>query len=243
MVGSANAFDVWFQGWGGIELDWNTLASWWHEGDPVDGIGLPTAADTPYIDALGAVAGIDAAGAALTLKVGAWLDIAGPSILNVKSGANLAIGSDLILGVEPYEDWGTPAWGNHGWGKVNVSGGNVVVGNELAVGVLGLGELYLTGGTIQADVFSMGTPSSSAGASIVYTFPQDNIVKIAGGKLILLGNISSLDSRVVGPDNMSGSLVFTYEADLTGYTTITPEPATICLLGLGGLLLRRRRRA
>jgi hypothetical protein len=61
--------------------------------------------------------------------------------------------------------------------------------------------------------------------------------------LVLAGNISNMASygNVTAYDGI-GTFVYSYDSG-SNLTTITaiPEPATIALLGLGGLLFRKRR--
>ncbi len=144
-------------------------------------------------------------------------------------GGSLTVLNDFTVGSRGYEDWGNPAWANWGHGRVTQSAGSIDIAGILTVGGNlisatgavspvnqgGIGEYYLYGGQVKADAFAMYTPDVNIPGSL------DNIMKIAGGKLLLLGNISSLDPRVVGPDDTPGSLQFLYEADLSGYTTVT----------------------
>ncbi len=92
------------------------------------------------------------------------------------------------------------------------------------------GAVYLSGGTITTNTFTMGTGTAS--------------LEISGtGKLILNGDQTTLVQGYIDNgwinDNVQMSLTMN-----PGKTTVyvIPEPATICLLGLGALSLMRRKK-
>jgi len=247
-VGSVSAAERWSTtSYPGDEQFWGNASTWWDNPAPTD-------QDNTFIDGFQVWVMLDEAGQCAQLRVGDWHNMWSPSEFRIYAGTELVINKDygtgnFELGVQPYRDWGNPDWGNHGWGIVTMNGGNVTVANVLAVGVQGVGEFYLKGGTIQAESFSMGTPQTDLSQALgPYDFVaagKDNLMDITGGKLLLAGDITSLDPRVVAYGG-AGSLVFVYKADLPGYTTITaiPEPATMVLMGIGGLsLLRNRKRS
>ena len=243
-----NDDDAWFSDFAGDGGLWTTPGNWWRG-------TAPTSGDVNGV-------GHDAAGATLTVNSGMgnifvnslWVGDFGPgpwgkAYFTMESGL-LVLEDELMIGHRPYEDWGNPDWANWGNGSVTILGGQIAVGggatpgvgtlgigSTFANGVGGIGELHIRGGAIRAEILSFGVIDSNipGGGSLS--------VDIAGGKLLLPGNISSLDARVTASGG-ARPLVFDYEADLAGYTTITPEPATVLLLGLGGLVsLRRKRRA
>jgi hypothetical protein len=97
----------------------------------------------------------------------------------------------------------------------------------------GTGNAYLDGGVINADTFAVGL-----GTGHLY---------ITGGTMILNGNqtgvINPLIGSVITTTNLGGSVMDVYNSG-TNKTTVwaTPEPATLCLLGLGALALRRNKK-
>jgi hypothetical protein len=140
-----------------------------------------------------------------------------------------------------------------GWGKLVMNGGTINVGvthwtgsaapytQDFSKSIYGAftlaqsagstGNAYLNGGVINADTFAVG-----AGTGHLY---------VDGGSLVLNGNvvttINSLIGTVITTDLAGGSVLATYNAG-TGKTTISeiPEPATVCLLGLGAMALLRK---
>jgi hypothetical protein len=70
---------------------------------------------------------------------------------------------------------------------------------------------------------------------------SDTVSDDTGGYIPIAGNVSSMQSvfkfQLQGDASASGNAYYDIEGDLV------PEPMTIALLGLGGLFIRRRRRA
>jgi subtilase-type serine protease len=126
--------------------------------------------------------------------------------------------------------------GSNGNGTVDISGGVINIGWMLAIAGgysgtngNGTGKVNLTGGTINA----------TGGGGLVMA--PKGALDIAGGALVLAGNISNIASYGnVTAYNGVGTFVYSYNSG-SNLTTITaiPEPATLVLLGLGGLLLRK----
>ena len=128
--------------------------------------------------------------------------------------------------------------GSNGDGTVDISGGVINIGWMLAIAGgysgtngNGKGKVDVTGGVIKA----------TGGGGLVMA--ANGALDIAGGALVLAGNINNM----AGYGNVTayggaGTFVYSYNSG-SNLTTITaiPEPATIALLGLGGLLFRKRR--
>lgn len=230
---------------------WTTDENWWRETAPTntEDVGHDYAEATLTINSsLGPIY-------ANSLYVGVWgPGPDGQAYFSMDSGL-FVLAEELMIGYRDY-DCSTSGqfWENWANGSATILDGIIAVGGgatpgigtlgigstDFEEGVGGIGELHIDGGIIRAEVLSFGVVDPCIPGSETL----ENSVDITNGKLLLPGDISSLDSRVTAFGG-TGSLVFTYEADQAGYTTVTaiPEPATVLLLGLGGLVLLRCKRA
>ncbi len=123
------------------------------------------------------------------------------------------------------------------FGKMYMTGGTVDTGTFTIGRYLGVtGEVYLSGGTITTGILEMGAGSK--------------LLDITGsGKVVVTGNITASVATWSGNGWLtSGSVDFldvgtaTYDAGTNKTTLVVPEPATLCLLGIGALSLIRRKR-
>ncbi len=137
------------------------------------------------------------------------------SIVNVNGTLN-AISQDTITNYKSIITFGI-------WSAGNGGGGNWT----LNIGAAGV---------VNADGYLMNTNAVDGTALINIT---------TGGKMVLLGDVrtqvqTDVIAGLIKGNGVAGAVGFTYDGS---YTTITviPEPMTIALLGLGGLLLRKRR--
>lgn len=109
-------------------------------------------------------------------------------------------------------------------------------------------------GITSTEVQVMGSwysgPSGSSGSGTIGPLPINDLLVYHGSAAeVELDTFVSVDSSGYGNiyiDNIIFGQALGYDVTglrYSGNVTITPEPTTICLLGLGGLALRRRRRA
>jgi hypothetical protein len=132
------------------------------------------------------------------------------------------------------------AWSSNACsGILNMTGGVIDVNGlfDIGTGPYTLSaDVSLDGGLIEATALLMGTVGS---------------MDITGGTLILDRDRTSLLQGYVTAGQLSGygvadlsHVLIDYDNINPGQTTVTaiPEPVTFVLLGLGGLLLRRRRK-
>ncbi len=146
--------------------------------------------------------------------------------------------------------------GPHGTMTVSLSGtGSINVTEYFKLGGASYSEalMTMTGGTLNCADLIVGGDGGGAGSLDLFDgiITADTLVMnaggfmdIAGGMLVLDGNITDITAYGDVMAN-GGTGTFDYEYDMVNdTTTITavPEPATLALLGLGGLLFRKNRR-
>jgi hypothetical protein len=131
--------------------------------------------------------------------------------------------------------WGSSTVDVEGW--LYMTGGTVTVNNafNIANAVGASGFAYVSGGTITANSFAMNVAGG--------THTGTPLLALSGtGEVIIAGDITGTLAGYFANGWITGA---TYDYNITtpGKTTIyVPEPATVCLLGLGALSLLRRKR-
>jgi hypothetical protein len=162
-------------------------------------------------------------------------------VMNMSGGTinimgDLRVGSTNIQVIEePYEEILHP-----GTGTLTMTGGLISIpdANAIEIGLMeSTGWVDLLGGTIMAGDLVIGTPGSG--------------MNIANGMLILEGDktetiLGYIDAgSLIAFGGWAGAeMLFNYDTLNPGKTTVLaiPEPATVALLGLGALVLLRRRK-
>ncbi len=120
-------------------------------------------------------------------------------------------------------------------GTVDIAGTVNVTSNKILIGDDGTGFLnVLDGGVLNVRNYLSMTINSNSFLDIQGT-----------GKVSAAGNyLTDAEALIAGGrikgDGVAGGVIATYADDVTTITVI-PEPATMILLGLGGLLIRKRR--
>ena len=175
---------------------------------------------------------------------------------NYVDGGFTASGGDFGIGVFSLSDTADIVVEETGGGQTTYSGGSfsltTSLENDVSVGTIASGEF--SGGS-----FSImdNTPSALLEGNIVSVNMQelyDNFgvlggvgqIQVTGGSLSgnfipATGEIVEITFQVVPASINDFQQNFVGASNLA--LTPVPEPATICLLGLGGLLLRRRKGA
>jgi hypothetical protein len=120
------------------------------------------------------------------------------------------------------------AFGNAGTGILNMEAGTLTTSNlRIDWDAGGSGQAYVSGGTIDL--------------SGVLRIGLNGIMNVTGGQIITRGvDDTTMLKGYVTSGHITGITQSDIYFDGTD-TYIVPEPMTVALLGLGGLLLRRRK--
>ncbi len=163
--------------------------------------------------------------------------------LNTRTDGWSSIGWNNVANLV-VESGGTFNFGHHAWigfndgseGTVEVYG-TVTVAEQFGLGWEGTGTGYVNvndGGLLE---LSNWHPTNSITGDSVLTINEGGVVVIAGDRVDNANNF--FDNGFIASD--LGAIEATYD---DGFTTIVaiPEPATVGLLGLGGLTLLRKKK-
>jgi hypothetical protein len=151
--------------------------------------------------------------------------------LGMRADATLDLSDDAELAVRTDGTLYTPdiLFGNQDYGyaltaTINQSGNSILssLGSALSMGANNTAIYNMSGGLLDlgGGITGLGT---------------DDAFNYSGGTIRMLGNHLGTLATL---NDLTGGAVETFDGT---HTTIIPEPMTICLLGLGGLLLRRKR--
>lgn len=173
----------------------------------------------------------------------------GVCVLNVEGSLNVS-GGDLF----------TVGYLATGAGEVNVNGGSISIttNDKNAIGLHGEGLLHITDGTVtltQRGLWlgygptGVGHIQMDGGLLDAAAYLQwrngAGTIDLAGGTIMIDGdkqNYMNNHMDFITAYGGAGTVVMEYDGTHT-YLSGIPEPATIALLGLGGMALIRRRRA
>ena len=164
-----------------------------------------------------------------TLAVGGFAELGGGSgdegVMNVQGGVT-TIGGSFAIGGLGLPEWSWPG----GNGTLNMSNGSLGVTGALQIGInAGTGDVILDGGIITAASLAMA-------ANGLLTVSDDGMVVLPGDQTVLVGGY-------IGSGWISGQANYMTSGEYAGNTLITiPEPVTLFLMGVGGLLISRRRK-
>lgn len=141
-------------------------------------------------------------------------------------------------------------------GALNMSGGVISNAGIMHLGQMGPGTLNMTGGEITTHGLKVGQRSDRTGQAYMnlyggtitcnwLDFRVRSLVDITLGTWVIDGDVTSVmasaitDGRLIAYGG-AGDVLVDFDGTKTTVTGI-PEPMTIALLGLGGLLIRRRK--
>ena len=233
---SAPAASYWSGGNSGL---WGDVQTW-------GGGGYPVAGDYVYVNVGSTITIVGTAEAALELHQASWSGNSDPVTLDISNAGSLITSGVAHIGVAGgdvgiVELDGTSIFTTNGalnvgyngngtlntYGTVNANSG-LYVSNPWAAGS---GTLNIYDGTVNASEFAM----SGTG-----------LVNIEAGELRIYGLwYDATLTALIGADQIvaySGAetVVLSHDGDYT-VLTATPEPATMLILALGGLLIRRKK--
>ena len=198
-------------------------------------------------------------GATGTLNLNDGIVTNGQMFVMGNTGAGSVGNLEMIGGTLNSNQW--LQVGYRGTGTANISGGTINTGSGFGarIGEGGIGLVNMTGGVFNAGDFSIGTFAGGTGhlqldggtinASLFSFGGGTGTMDFNGnGQLIISGDVSGLIQGYVGSGLITSGLgsIGDVTIDLAmnpGSTTVyaVPEPATMILLGLGGMLIRKRR--
>jgi hypothetical protein len=160
------------------------------------------------------------------------------SVANLYGNASVTAGDSIFVG-DPWWAAGIPN------ATINLYDNSQMTAPWISLA----GHLNIYGGTVTATSgFLVGTATTGSWGSTLTT-DATRLVDIAGGRLVVVGNITSEVNDMIARGILEGDgVVGNVNVDTTsdpGFTVITvPEPASIALIGLGGfammLVFRRR---
>jgi hypothetical protein len=261
LVNIASAATIWWSGpgqsggppWGydpAPSQDWSDAANWitWPPPSYTPTHVVPTAADRVELNTTGyttqVYTGTDAVCSNMsvgysgshtlivsggTLTVGGFTEIGGgigdEGVMNVQGGVT-SIGGNFAIGGPGLPQWSWPG----GNGTLNMSNGSIGVTGALQIGInAGTGHVTIDGGIITAASLAMA-------ANGLLTVSDDGMVVLPGDQTVLVGGY-------ISSGWISGQANYMTSGEYVGNTLITiPEPVTLFLMGVGGLMISRRRK-
>ena len=238
LVGSSSATLYWASAANG---DWT---------DDIWGGGVPGASDTAYIN-VGSTVTIDGTAQELAeFHHASWSGNSDLVTLNIINGGSLTVAGWNYLGVSDGDV-----------GKIVVGSGSTYTGyGPMNVGYNGHCDLVVDGGTVNANGgLYVSNPWQTAGTGsgkislqsgtinvVDFAMSANGLIDIEAGTLSIYGLWwdTTLED-LIDADQIIGyggteDVIISHQGDYTLLTAV-PEPATILMMSIGGLLLRRKK--